>query len=111
MRAAGHGDVVAISGQNAHFTGNVVGAVRNAALIVAAKNLADEHAGSGVTVNVVDLGTVVDDPSIKVALARGDESSSTQIAALVAFLASDDAAPPSGESISTGHKVRGIDTT
>jgi NAD(P)-dependent dehydrogenase (short-subunit alcohol dehydrogenase family) len=111
MRAAGHGRVVAVSGQNAYFTGNIVGSVRNAALIVAAKNLADEYAGSGVTVNVVNPGTVVDDPSTDVAPARGGESSPAQIAALIAFLASDAAAAVSGESISTGHKVRGIATT
>ena len=111
MREAGHGRVVAVSGQNAYLTGNIVGSVRNAALILVAKNLADEHAGSGVTVNVVNPGTVVDHPSTDVAPARGGESSPTQIAALVAFLASDAAAAVSGESISTGHKVRGIATT
>jgi NAD(P)-dependent dehydrogenase (short-subunit alcohol dehydrogenase family) len=111
MREAGHGRVIAVSGQNAYLTGNIVGSVRNAALIVAAKNLADEYAGSGVTVNVVNPGTVVDDPSTDIAPARGGESSPAQIAALVAFLASDAAAAISGESISTGHKVRGIATT
>lgn len=111
MRAAGHGRVVAVSGQNAYLTGNVVGSVRNAALIVTAKSLADEYAGSGVTVNVVNPGTVVDDPSTQVAPARGGESSPAQIAALVAFLASDAAAAVSGESISTGHKVLGVATT
>jgi NAD(P)-dependent dehydrogenase (short-subunit alcohol dehydrogenase family) len=111
MREAGHGRVIAVSGQNAYLTGNIVGSVRNAALIVTAKNLADEYAGSGVTVNVVNPGTVVDDPSTDIAPARGGESSPAQIAALVAFLASDAAAAISGESISTGHKVRGIATT
>ena len=111
MRAAGHGRVIAISGQNAYFTGNIAGSARNAALIIAAKNLADEHAGSGVTVNVVNPGTVVDTPSTEVEPARAGESSRAQIAALIAFLASDDAAAISGESISTGHKVRGIATT
>jgi NAD(P)-dependent dehydrogenase (short-subunit alcohol dehydrogenase family) len=111
MRAAGHGRVIAVSGQNAYFTGNIAGSVRNAALIIAAKNLADEHAGSGVTVNVVNPGTVVDDPSTEVETARGGESSPGQIAALIAFLASDAAAAISGESISTGHKVQGIATT
>jgi NAD(P)-dependent dehydrogenase (short-subunit alcohol dehydrogenase family) len=110
MRAAGSGRVVAISGQNAYFTGNVVGSVRNATLNVVAKNLADEHAGTGVTVNVVNPGTVTDEPSAEVAPARGGESSPAQIAALVAFLASGPAAAISGESISTGHKVRGIAT-
>ena len=111
MRAAGHGRVIAISGQNAYFTGNIAGSVRNAALIVAAKNLADEHAGSGVTVNVVNPGTVVDTASTEVEPGRPGQSTPTQIAALIAFLASDDAAAVSGESISTGHKVRGIATT
>jgi len=111
MRAAGHGRVVAVSGQNAYFTGNIAGSVRNAALSVVAKNLADEHVGSGVTVNVVNPGTVKDTPSTEVEPARGGESSPAQIAALIAFLASDDAAAISGESISTGHKVRGIATT
>ena len=111
MRAAGHGRVVAVSGQNAYFTGNIAGSVRNAALSVVAKNLADEHVGSGVTVNVVNPGTVNDTPSTEVEPARGGESSPAQIAALIAFLASDDAAAISGESISTGHKVRGIATT
>ena len=100
-----------MSGQNAYLTGNIAGSVRNAALIVVAKNLADEYAGSGVTVNVVNPGTVVDDPSPEVAPARGGESSPTQIAALVAFLASDAAAAVSGESISTGHELRGVATT
>lgn len=111
MRAAGHGRIIAISGQNAYLTGNVAGSVRNAALIVVAKNLADEHAGSGVTVNVVNPGSVTDAPSTEVAPARGGESSPAQIAALVAFLASDAAAAISGESIATGHKVRGVATT
>jgi NAD(P)-dependent dehydrogenase (short-subunit alcohol dehydrogenase family) len=111
MRAGGHGRVIAVSGQNAYLTGNVAGSVRNAALIVAAKNLADEHAGSGVTVNVVNPGTVVDDPSTEVEPARGGESSPAQIAALIVFLASADAAAISGESISMGHKLRGIATT
>jgi NAD(P)-dependent dehydrogenase (short-subunit alcohol dehydrogenase family) len=111
MREAGFGRVVAVSGQNAYLTGNVVGSVRNAALIVAAKNLADEYAGSGVTVNVVNPGTVVDEPSAEVAPARGGESSPAQIAALIAFLASDPAAAISGESIATGHKLRGVATT
>lgn len=111
MRAAGHGRVIAVNGQNAYFTGNIAGSVRNAALLVAAKNLADEYAGSGVTVNVVNPGTVADAPSTEVAPARGGESSPTQIAALIAFLASEYAAAISGESISTGHKVLGIATT
>jgi hypothetical protein len=50
---AGYGRIVGVSGQNAFLTGNVTGSVRNAVLIIAAKNLADRVAGSGVTVNTV----------------------------------------------------------
>ena len=57
MVRAGYGRIVGVSGQNAFLTGNVTGSVRNAALIIAAKNLADGVAGSGVTVNTVSPGT------------------------------------------------------
>jgi NAD(P)-dependent dehydrogenase (short-subunit alcohol dehydrogenase family) len=107
MRDAGYGRIVAISGQNAYLTGNITGAVRNAATIVIAKNLADELAGTGVTVNVINPGTVTPDPEPEVQLARGGESSPTQIADLTAFLTSP-LSSISGESIATGHRVRGV---
>ncbi len=108
MAEAGFGRIVGISGQNAYLTGNTVGAVRNAALNLAAKNLADAHAGSGITVNTVNPGPVVDEPSAEVTAGRPGDSSPEQIAALVAFLASTHAATISGEAISTGHKLRGL---
>ncbi|GLY15003.1 dehydrogenase [Kineosporia sp. NBRC 101677] len=107
MTAAGYGRIVGISGQNAFLTGNVTGAVRNAALIVAAKNLADGAAGSGVTVNVVNPGPVTEDPAAEVQPGRPGESSPEQIADLVTFLISPRAGAISGESIATGHRVRG----
>lgn len=108
MREAGYGRVVGVSGQNAFLTGNTTGAVRNAALIIAAKNLADAAAGSGVTVNTVSPGTVTATPSADVQPGRGGESSPHQIADLVTFLLSPRAAMISGESIATGHRVRGV---
>lgn len=110
MRAAGFGRVVGISGQNAYLTGNATGAVRNAALIVLAKNLADDLAGSGVTVNTVNPGPVTDDPSPQVAAGGPGESSPAQIADLVAFLVSPLAGAVSGEAIAVGHRVRGAVT-
>ncbi|PZE26125.1 MULTISPECIES: SDR family NAD(P)-dependent oxidoreductase [unclassified Curtobacterium] len=106
MRAAGHGRVVVLSGQNAYLTGNVTTSVRNAATNVIAKNLADELAGSGVTLNVVNPGTVTDTPAAQVAPGRGGESSPEQIADLVAFLSSPRSVV-SGESISIAHRVLG----
>jgi NAD(P)-dependent dehydrogenase (short-subunit alcohol dehydrogenase family) len=106
MREAGFGRIVGISGQNAFVTGNITGSIRNAALIIAAKNLADELAGSGVTVTTVSPGIVSPTPAQAVEPGKPGESSPTQIANLVAFLISPIAAL-SGESIAVGHRVRG----
>jgi NAD(P)-dependent dehydrogenase (short-subunit alcohol dehydrogenase family) len=108
MTRAGYGRIVGVSGQNAFLTGNITGSVRNAALIIAAKNLADSVAGSGVTVNTVSPGTVVASPSSDVELGRGGESSPEQIADLIAFLVSPRSGAVSGESIAIGHRVRGV---
>ena len=107
MRAAGFGRIVGISGQNAFITGNITGSIRNAGLIIAAKNLADELAGTGVTVTTVSPGTVSENPATSVEPGRGGESSPAQIADLVAFLISPLSAV-SGESIAIGHRVRGV---
>jgi NAD(P)-dependent dehydrogenase (short-subunit alcohol dehydrogenase family) len=108
MVRAGYGRIVGVSGQNAFLTGNVTGSIRNAALIIAAKNLADSVAGSGVTVNAVSPGTVAVNPSSDVELARGGESSPDQIADLITFLVSPRSGAVSGESIAIGHRVRGV---
>ncbi|NYJ08926.1 SDR family NAD(P)-dependent oxidoreductase [Petropleomorpha daqingensis] len=108
MQRAGYGRIVGVSGQNAFLTGNVAGSVRNAALIIAAKNLADGIAGSGVTINTVSPGTVSTSPGAEVGPGRGGESSPDQIADLIAFLVSPRAGAISGESIAVGHRVRGV---
>jgi len=108
MARAGYGRIVGVSGQNAFLTGNVTGSVRNAALIIAAKNLADSFAGSGLTVNTVSPGTVSASPTSDVELGCGGEASPEQIADLVAFLVSPRAGAVSGESIAIGHRVRGV---
>jgi NAD(P)-dependent dehydrogenase (short-subunit alcohol dehydrogenase family) len=107
MRAAGFGRIVGISGQNALITGNITGSIRNAALIIASKNLADELAGTGVAVNTVNPGTVSDTPATDVEQGRPGQSSPTQIADLVTFLISPISAV-SGESIAIGHRLRGV---
>jgi NAD(P)-dependent dehydrogenase (short-subunit alcohol dehydrogenase family) len=108
MTRAGYGRIVGVSGQNALLTGNVTGSVRNAALIIAAKNLADAAAGTGVTVNTVNPGIVTDTPAAGAEPGRPGESSPAQIADLIAFLVSPRAATISGESIAIGHRVRGV---
>jgi NAD(P)-dependent dehydrogenase (short-subunit alcohol dehydrogenase family) len=106
MREAGFGRIVGISGQNAYLTGNIAGSIRNAALNIAAKNLADEAAGTGVTINTVNPGTVTATPASAVDAGKPGESSPVQIADLVAFLISP-LSTTSGESIAIGHRVRG----
>lgn len=107
MTAAGFGRIVGISGQNAFLTGNITGSVRNAALNIVGKNLADQLAGTGVLVNTVNPGTVSATPARSVEPGKGGESSPEQIAALVAFLVSPLCAS-SGESIAVGHRVLGV---
>ncbi|MFF5083060.1 SDR family NAD(P)-dependent oxidoreductase [Actinoplanes sp. NPDC000266] len=108
MRERGFGRVVNISGQNAHLTKSVTGAVRNQAVITASKALADAYAGTGVTINVVNPGIVTAEPSPTTAPATGGESTPEQVAALVTFLCSSWAATISGESIAVGHRVFGV---
>ena len=107
MQDAGYGRIVGVSGQNAFVTGNITGSMRNAALIIAAKNLADLTAGSGVTVNAVSPGIVTANPSADVEIGKGGQVSPAEIADVVAFLVSPLASGVSGESIALGHRVRG----
>lgn len=105
----GRPQIVGISGQNASITGNLRGSVRNAALITVAKNLADAVAGSGVTINTVNPGTVVNrDPERDIPPARGGESTPDDTANLIAYLVSPLGGAISGESIAVGHRVRGV---
>ncbi|WP_438354277.1 SDR family NAD(P)-dependent oxidoreductase [Microbacterium sp. CJ88] len=108
MTETGYGRVVGISGQNAFLTGNITGSVRNAAVIIAAKNLADATAGTGVTVNAVSPSIVSESPSTDVALGRSGECSPADVAAVVTFLLSPLSGAISGESIAVGHRVRGV---
>ena len=107
MVAAGYGRVVGVSGQNAFVTGNITGSIRNAALIIAAKNLADAVAGTGVTVNSVSPGIVTAEPSREVQIGGGGQASPEEIADLIAFLVSPLSGSISGESIAVGHRLRG----
>ncbi|WP_206446821.1 SDR family NAD(P)-dependent oxidoreductase [Agrococcus sp. KRD186] len=106
MREAGSGRIVGLSGQNALMTGNITGAVRNAALIIAAESLADELAGTGVNVNVVNPGPVTASATGDVAPGKPGESTPQQVADLVVMLLSPRLAV-SSESIASGHRFRG----
>jgi NAD(P)-dependent dehydrogenase (short-subunit alcohol dehydrogenase family) len=107
MLSQEYGRIVGLSGQNAFLTGNITGSVRNAALIIVAKNLADEVAGTGVTVNAVNPSIASPEPSREIPLGRSGQSRPEDTARLVSFLMSPLTASISGESIAVGHRVRG----
>jgi NAD(P)-dependent dehydrogenase (short-subunit alcohol dehydrogenase family) len=107
MVDAGYGRVVGVSGQNAFMTGNITGSVLNAALVITAKNLADQVAGTGVTVNTVNPGTVSAEPRREVPAGAGGQCSPTEVADLIAFLVSPRSSGVSGEAIAVGHRLRG----
>lgn len=108
MRAAGHGRVVQVGGMHAYMSASVAAATRNAAVVTATKCLADELAGSGITLNVVHPGPVTEEPPGQPQVAMNGDSSPEQVAALIVFLASTQAAAISGESVSVGHRLRGL---
>jgi NAD(P)-dependent dehydrogenase (short-subunit alcohol dehydrogenase family) len=108
MRNAAYGRIVGVSGQNALMTGNLAGSVRNAAMIVVAKNLADSLVGTGITVNTVNPGTVKLQPSQEVQQGYAGEATPADVASMIVFLTSPISGMVSGESIAVGHRVRGV---
>ena len=107
MRKQGYGRVIALSGMNSYVTNNTTATARNASLNVIAKNLADQHAGSGITVNVVSPGYVIPDENAEVDRANG-QTSLREVADTIVFLLSPKMASISGEIISVGHKAKGV---
>lgn len=104
------GRFVAINGQSIYLTTSLVSSVRNASLTFILRALADAYANTGVTVNVVNPGGVTDGPSEVPAIGTPGHCSPAEVAAAVAFLASEAAGGISGESLAVGHKVRGLAT-
>jgi len=120
MREAGWGRIINVAGLAARSTGSTIGSIRNVAVAAMTKNLADELGPSGITVNCVHPGLTrtvrsdaVGDPEAAAAAARIEEliprSNSikrmiddTDLAPLVAFLASPLSFVINGESIDCG---------
>lgn len=110
MQERGWGRIINVSGQNAYLTGSVAGSVRNVAVAAISKNLADELAGTGVTVNVVHPAFVgpAGNPELQTAtLGVPGSTTPEEVAALTAFLASPLASSISGESIAIGQRALG----
>ena len=128
MRRAGWGRIVNVSGLGARRTGDVVGTIRNVAVVALAKNLADELAGTGIAVTTVHPGLTRTEKVDAMLEARaraegrsvGDvEASMAQnvligrlptaedVAQVIAFLASPRSVAVNGVAIDVGGGVRG----
>ncbi len=125
----GWGRIINISGLGARSTGAVIGSMRNVAVAAMTKNLADELGRHGVTVTVVHPGLTRTEatPGVieRLAEARGvspDEAErslavnsigrivdATEVADVVAFLASPRSSAITGDAIACGGGQRGDD--
>ena len=128
MRRAGWGRIVNVSGLGARRTGDVVGTIRNVAVVALAKNLADELGGTGIAVTTVHPGltrtekvdamleararaegrTVGDvEASMAENVLMGRLPTADDVAQVVAFLASPRSVAVNGVAIDVGGGVRG----
>jgi NAD(P)-dependent dehydrogenase (short-subunit alcohol dehydrogenase family) len=124
----GWGRIVNVSGLAARSTGSVVGSVRNVAVSALTKNLADELGPQGINVTVVHPGTTRTERTASIvaarAAARGKSEAqveadmasnntigrlvdATEIADIVAFLASPRSVAINGDAIACGGGIRG----
>jgi NAD(P)-dependent dehydrogenase (short-subunit alcohol dehydrogenase family) len=129
MVAVGWGRIINVSGLAALSTGSVIGSIRNVAVSAMTKNLADELGPFGVNVNVVHPGLTRTEATPGVvaaqAAAAGVEPAeierrmadrnltrtlidASQVAAVIAFLASPLSVSINGESIACGGGTPGV---
>jgi NAD(P)-dependent dehydrogenase (short-subunit alcohol dehydrogenase family) len=123
MRAQGWGRIVNISGLAARQTGNTVGSMRNVAVAAMSKNLADELGPAGINVTVVHPGLTRTERTAPLLEARSKAEGvavqaleqrmaagnsirhlvdASEVADLVAFLASPKSIAINGETIAAG---------
>jgi NAD(P)-dependent dehydrogenase (short-subunit alcohol dehydrogenase family) len=123
MVEAGWGRIISVSGLAALSTGSIIGSIRNVAVSAMTKNLADELGPSGINVNAVHPGLTRTEATPGVlaaqAAAAGVEPAeierrmagrnltrtlidASQVAAVIAFLASPLSVSINGESIPCG---------
>lgn len=107
MKKQGYGRIIALSGKNSYVTDSTTASARNATLNVIVKNLADQNAGSGITVNAISPGFVIEDPNAGIDRTDG-QTSLREVADTIVFLLSPKMVSISGEIISVGHKAKGV---
>jgi NAD(P)-dependent dehydrogenase (short-subunit alcohol dehydrogenase family) len=128
MAERGWGRIINISGLAARQSGNVVGTIRNVAVVAMTKNLADELGPQGINVTVVHpgftrtestegmlpgmaqaRGTTVEELTRRLddAVSIGRLVRADEVAAVVAFLASPKSVAINGDTIAAGGGARG----
>jgi NAD(P)-dependent dehydrogenase (short-subunit alcohol dehydrogenase family) len=128
MAERGWGRIINISGLNARSANSLVGSIRNVSVVAMTKNLADELGPDGINVTVVHPGYTVTEQTPEtvaaIARARGVEPdtvvanlsaatsigrliTSTEVASVVAFLASPLSVAITGDVIAAGGGQRG----
>ncbi|HEV7664491.1 MAG TPA: SDR family NAD(P)-dependent oxidoreductase [Chloroflexota bacterium] len=127
MIAGGWGRIINISGLAARSTGSTIGSIRNVAVVAMTKNLADELGPKGINVTVVHPSLTRTEKTADVIASRAERLgvsneeaekrmvnnligrwvNATDIANIVAFLASPRAAAINGDVIAAGGGVPG----
>lgn len=129
MVASGWGRIISVSGLAAFSTGSVIGSIRNVAVAAMTKNLADELGPKGVGVTAVHPGLTRTEATPGVIAARAKAAGvapaeverrmgnlnltralvdASQVATVIAFLASPLSVAINGESIACGGGTPGV---
>ncbi|MEJ0028559.1 MAG: SDR family oxidoreductase [Rhizomicrobium sp.] len=115
MLEGGWGRIINIGGLAARRSGHYVASVRNSAVSAITKNLADEFGRRGINVNAIHPGATRTERTDAEAAAKfaanatiGRIVDATEIAWLVAFLASPKSVAINGETIAAGGGTPGV---
>jgi NAD(P)-dependent dehydrogenase (short-subunit alcohol dehydrogenase family) len=111
----GWGRIINIAGGAARQTGNYIASIRNVAVSALTKNLADELGPKGINVVAIHPGRTragriippAEEASLAAAVSIGRVVDATEIAFIVAFLASPKSVAINGETIAAGGGVLG----
>lgn len=106
MTAQGHGRIVNVSGLNARRTGSLPGTMRNVAVAALTASLADELGPAGIGVTVVHPGAI-GRPEFADTTSLRRPVTVEEVAAVIVFLCSPQAAGVTGDAVSVAGGNRG----